>query len=46
MDGEKRRAVAGTALYDTAGLKDLVDNLEATGRRDRAIEAIFRLGWL
>ena len=46
MDAEKRRAAAGIALYDATGLKDLVDNLEATGRIDRAIEAIFRLGWL
>ena len=46
MDAEKSRAADGVALYDTAGLKDLVSNLEATGRRDRAIEAIFNLvGW-
>jgi hypothetical protein len=43
LDAEKSRAAAGVARYDATSLMDLVDNLEATGRRDRAIEAIFYL---
>ena len=43
LDAEKRRAAGGITLYDDTGLKDLVANLEATGRRDRAIEAILYL---
>jgi hypothetical protein len=43
LDTEKSRAGAGIALYDDAGLNDLVDNLEAAGRRYRAIEAILYL---
>jgi hypothetical protein len=45
LDTEKSRAGAGIALRDAAGLNDLVDNLEAAGRRDRAIEAILYF-WL
>lgn len=41
----KGRAATGKLLHDNAGLSDRVDNLEAAGRIDRAIEAIMLL-WL
>lgn len=45
MDVEKNRAAADVLLNDGTGLRFPVDNLEATGRRNRAIEAILQL-WL
>lgn len=41
LDAEKDRAVDGIVLHDAAGLTVLIVNLEATGRKDRAIEAIW-----
>jgi hypothetical protein len=40
LEPEKNRAAIGIVLYDAAGLAVLVANLEASGRKDRAIEAI------
>jgi hypothetical protein len=45
LEAENGRTAAGKALLDHAGLRDWVDNREASGRRERAIEAMV-LWWV